>query len=609
MNNVRLCLILALAAVLLPGAASAAWWNKDWGYRREIKLDMSPTGANIPGSATDVPVLIRLHSGNFGYFADVKPDGADLRFVASDDVTPLKFHVERFDPMNQLALVWVRIPRLTGGTSSDFVYMYYGNPGAAAGGDAAGTYDPNQVLVYHFSDANGIAGDSTAFRNAPAQFGAKLATASFIAGGATFDGTGSIAVAESPTMRVLADRGITVSAWVKIDAPQQDAYVVSTQDSSGRALVLGLNGASPYARLATSVGARPALAAPDISLGEWHHLALRAGDGRLSLFVDGAEAAGEDAALEEIAAPLAIGGTAAGTNAFVGELDELEVSNSVRSADWLKAASDSQGMTSKLVDPFGADARRDSSDGEGESYFKTTLRNVTADGWVVIGILMVMFVISMFVIVAKAVLLSRVERENRKFLAAYRRMGAGDQLSLARGEKEDAKLDDDESVKEELSGHSYRPSTLFPLYLAGAMEVRHRLQSPAVGAQRRGFSSETIGAIRATVDAAFVREQQKLNNKMVLLTISISGGPFLGLLGTVVGVMITFAAIAASGDVNINAIAPGIAAALVATVAGLGVAIPAMFAYNWLGSRITAIDAETHVFADEFVNKLAEQYV
>ena len=96
---------------------------------------------------------------------------------------------------------------------------------------------------------------------------------------------------------------------------------------------------------------------------------------------------------------------------------------------------------------------------------------------------------------------------------------------------------------------------------------------------------------------------------MVLLTIAISGGPFLGLLGTVVGVMVTFAAIAASGDVNVNAIAPGIAAALVATVAGLGVAIPALFAYNWLGTRIKDIDAETHVFGDEFVNKLAEHYV
>ena len=60
------------------------------------------------------------------------------------------------------------------------------------------------------------------------------------------------------------------------------------------------------------------------------------------------------------------------------------------------------------------------------------------------------------------------------------------------------------------------------------------------------------------LDGSLVRETQKLNNLMVLLTIAISGGPFLGLLGTVVGVMITFAAIAATGDVNVAAIAPGI---------------------------------------------------
>jgi biopolymer transport protein ExbB len=95
---------------------------------------------------------------------------------------------------------------------------------------------------------------------------------------------------------------------------------------------------------------------------------------------------------------------------------------------------------------------------------------------------------------------------------------------------------------------------------------------------------------------------------MVLLTIAISGGPFLGLLGTVVGVMITFAAIAAAGDVNVNSIAPGIAAALVATVAGLAVAIPALFGYNYLASRIKSVSNETIVFADEMVTRLAETY-
>ena len=110
------------------------------------------------------------------------------------------------------------------------------------------------------------------------------------------------------------------------------------------------------------------------------------------------------------------------------------------------------------------------------------------------------------------------------------------------------------------------------------------------------------------LDGALVKETQKLNKLMVLLTIAISGGPFLGLLGTVIGVMITFAAIAAQGDVNVNAIAPGIAAALAATVAGLAVAIPALFGYNYLLSRVKEAASDMHIFIDEFVTKIAEYY-
>jgi biopolymer transport protein ExbB len=122
------------------------------------------------------------------------------------------------------------------------------------------------------------------------------------------------------------------------------------------------------------------------------------------------------------------------------------------------------------------------------------------------------------------------------------------------------------------------------------------------------LSASALNAVKASMDGVLVRELQKLNSQMVLLTIAISGGPFLGLLGTVVGVMITFAAIASSGEVNVNAIAPGIAAALVATIAGLGVAIPALFGYNYLGSQIKMVTADMHVFVDEFVAKLAEQH-
>jgi biopolymer transport protein ExbB len=153
----------------------------------------------------------------------------------------------------------------------------------------------------------------------------------------------------------------------------------------------------------------------------------------------------------------------------------------------------------------------------------------------------------------------------------------------------------------------FQSSTLYHLYHTGAQQLKTRMGT-AVGAQA-SLTPQALDAIRAALDATLVRESQKLNGQMVLLTIAISGGPFLGLLGTVVGVMITFAAIAASGDVNINAIAPGIAAALVATVAGLAVAIPALFGYNYLSSRIKEIGADMRVFVDEYITKLAELHV
>src|SRR5262249_27978936 len=140
----------------------------------------------------------------------------------------------------------------------------------------------------------------------------------------------------------------------------------------------------------------------------------------------------------------------------------------------------------------------------------------------------------------------------------------------------------------------------------GAAEIRRRLANRRPGAP--ALSAASIAAIRAALDSGVVKEMQRLNRLMVILTIAISGGPFLGLLGTVVGVMITFAAIASSGDVNVNAIAPGIAAALVATVAGLGVAIPALFGYNYLVSKIRDLTSEIQVFVDEFVPKMAEFY-
>jgi biopolymer transport protein ExbB len=185
-----------------------------------------------------------------------------------------------------------------------------------------------------------------------------------------------------------------------------------------------------------------------------------------------------------------------------------------------------------------------------------------------------------------------VAKANDRFLEFYRQR-SGDPFVI----DQDVRSNDRE--RKRLS-----KSSIYRIFHAGSREIQHR----ADGGGRVTLDAEGIEVVRALMDATLVRENQRLAHNMVLLTIAIAGGPFLGLLGTVVGVMITFAAIAVAGDVNINAIAPGISAALLATVAGLAVAIPALFGYNYLLTRSKNVTANMQVFVDEFIARIAEIY-
>jgi biopolymer transport protein ExbB len=597
MRRLRVLLPLTLGLLGVSWAPHAlAWWNGDWSFRKEIDFDLTPTGADIPGAPTDVPVLIRLSLGNFQYFNDVKPDGSDFRFLAADEKTPLSFHIERFDAQAQMALVWVRVPRLTGGAKTDKIFLYYGNKNATSAADAAGTYDVDQALVYHFGAPRGAPQDVTAYKTEPSAFNAEVNPASLVGAGVKFAGAQTISISATGTVHLQPSKGFTLSAWARFDAAQaaSQAYIAQLADQ-GRELVLGIAGTQAFARYAGGGSPVTLTQTDQLKTAEWHHLAVRIGDGRLTLFVDGVDVGHANVELQEIGGTLTIGGSAANGNYYSGELDELEVSNTVRSADWLKAAARSQGVVAPLV-VYGGDSQKE---GGHESYFATTLRNVTADGWVVIGILAFMFLASIAIMVAKVLYLSRVAQGNGRFLKGFYNESddpAALERRMAKAEKEGR---EDE----------FGSSTLARLYHQGMQETLKRFEGHAAGADRaRTLSVQSIEAIRATMDAGLTRHLQQLNKSMVWLTVSIAGGPFLGLLGTVVGVMITFAAIAASGDVNINAIAPGIAAALVATVAGLGVAIPCLFGYNYLSSRIREISADMRVFVDEFVTRIAETY-
>ena len=574
---------IAAVLLLLPGMAQA-WWNSEWSGRKPFRIDTSAAGANIAEPIGAVPVLVRLHPGNFRFDA-AKEDGSDIRFVAADDKTPLKHHVERYDALLGEALIWVAIPDVAPGAKTD-IWLYYHNPKAQTAEDAKGTYDADTSLVYHFAERGQPPRDSTSWANHAVEAGAPADA--LIGAGLKLDGAKTVTVPSGPSLAWAAGGKMTWAAWVK-PAELESTGVVFSRREGANGFVVGLEGGRPYAELIDLSGSRRAAAPRTLAANAWHHLAVVAQDG-LTLFVDGAPVAKVAGALPPIQGPSFIGGDrgapgSAPIPGFRGEIDELEISRVGRPAGFIQAVAANQG-----TDPakFLAAGQDEEGSSWSSGYFAIIIKSVTLDGWVVIGLLAIMSFVSLTVMASKASHLRAVERSDERFEERYEKVD-----DLARAVTDAAPLGDDKELKN---------SPLYRLFRIGVAEIRKR-----TGVRRR-LSAEAIEAIRATLAAGLVRENQRLSRRMVLLTIAISGGPFLGLLGTVVGVMITFASIAAAGDVNVNAIAPGIAAALVATVAGLAVAIPALFGYNWLLTRVKEVTATMQIFVDELVTRMAETY-
>jgi len=562
--NLRTALLSLLLAAL--PLTSQAWWNKDWTQRSRITLDTSAAGTNTTEALVSVPLALRLHGGNFDFIA-AREDGGDLRVLAADDKTPLPFRIERFDPVNELAVLWVLVPAVAPGTDKNTVHVYSGNANAAAETGTATGLDAATRAAFHFTAADGSDASGALKPATP-----PVLVNDGLLGGALKLGGSALVWPMAEALRTPADGSLSVSMWLKADAVANGT--LWQQGPASLALQAG--------KLQARVG-RAQLTGGEVKPGAWTHLALTLGGGKAVLYVDGVAVGQSDVPTPAIEGEMRLG------EGLTGALDELQLAATVRPAAWLALASATQGIGGKGLK--GQMETEGAADGGGVGHFSILFDNLTTDAWVVIIILMVMFVIAVWVMVKKSVEVSRADKDNQSFLGRFR-AASKDLLTLDQG-----------------ATHPYSP--LYRLYQAGQRELAKRQigeigESGESGA--KALSGVSMNAVKAAVDADLVRESHSLNSGMVLLTIAISGGPFLGLLGTVVGVMITFAAIAAAGDVNVNAIAPGIAAALLATVAGLAVAIPALFGYNYLASRIKNVSADMQIFVDEFITRVAEEY-
>ena len=150
---------------------------------------------------------------------------------------------------------------------------------------------------------------------------------------------------------------------------------------------------------------------------------------------------------------------------------------------------------------------------------------------------------------------------------------------------------------------------LYEVYQAGCVQLDARLRGPSGERAKQQITLKNMEHIKRAIENVVAKESLKLESGLILLAIAVSGAPFMGLLGTVWGVMSTFAGIAQQGSATMAAMAPGVSAALVTTVAGLLVAIPSMFGYNWLVHNLRAFTVELDNFAQEFVSKIETEFL
>jgi biopolymer transport protein ExbB/TolQ len=217
-------------------------------------------------------------------------------------------------------------------------------------------------------------------------------------------------------------------------------------------------------------------------------------------------------------------------------------------------------------------------------------KQATTEGKITIGCLLAVSIVSWYVISTKIMQLYRARKMAGKFYESYR--SSRDPLDIFRKQDE------------------FDGAPAYEIYYTGAEELDYQLKNNPVTVKGQvRISSASFESVKVSLERSVGEESLGLEKGMIVLSTAVAGGPFIGLLGTVWGVMETFSGVARANSASLTAMAPGVAGALIATVVGLLVAIPAMFAYNFMVTSIRAITQELDNFATEYATQIEHKYV
>lgn len=211
-------------------------------------------------------------------------------------------------------------------------------------------------------------------------------------------------------------------------------------------------------------------------------------------------------------------------------------------------------------------------------------------GGIVLTVLILMSLVSWVVIFHKWRQFRIVDSDSKQFLAYYKRSRSLGEISP--------------------EAKKFHNSPLANLYRAGVDELTALATASGNPSATQVIVDErALDVIEMTMERTLTEEIGKLEKQVVYLAITATAAPFTGLLGTVVGIMTSFWSIGERGSATLAVVAPGIAEALLATIIGLGAAIPAVIAYNWANSRIKFIHDRATGFMLEFLARVKKETI
>ncbi|MBN1129284.1 MAG: DUF2341 domain-containing protein, partial [Chitinispirillaceae bacterium] len=343
-----------------------------WPSVQRVYLNTTPSGANIPGTVTNFPLLIRLNPSTFKGFSQTLPGGADLRFAKSNG-SHLPYEIERWVDgagNNDTAEIWVRVDTVFGNSSQQYILLYWGKTGVSSRSNGSAVFETENYFqgVWHLSESPaggaGALKDRTANGNhaTPQNNLAADDLVNGIVGRAlNFDGPNGAGGdwLRLPNASTLDNTGtLTISCWCRMTNGGSTGYygiAGKYADSGSRYLGYTLCRAdNQHVRFIAGTGSSASYIASNNPLTDnaWHHLVGAVYAGTLYLFIDGVQQSATAAGT-----PVANGGYGAiGRQAvnldwrhFAGDIDEVKISRTARPLNWIRLSYANQRADQKLV--------------------------------------------------------------------------------------------------------------------------------------------------------------------------------------------------------------------------------------------------------------------